>query len=258
MGWLRKGLLAVSIFGAILSAMGYGVVHFGRDSLEDGAREVVVARTEQKIRDLVAPRPVETGGRLAALRNKAVEAAAAAARHALGEDYPARLRQRLAELCVCRMSRAEVAETIAAYQRGKAEVRRAIDAALDRRFSEAKLAPGTFRDLIDGYYVNTVEGLVWDLRIFFGLNIALYLMVAAVSWLGGASRLILASAGVLLVSNLFAGYLHLFAQNWLATIVLNRWTGYGYLVLVAILFIYYSCMIGILLNRLRLARAVGA
>lgn len=252
---LRKGLLAVSTLGMVLSGIGYGVVHFGRDSLEDGVREVVVAKTEHKIHDLVTPRPAETEGRRAALRNRAAEMAAAAARHALGEGYPERLRKRLSNLCVCRMSDADVAEAQAAYANAKAEVRRAMEAALERRFDEAKLAPGTVSALIDGYYINTVEGLVRDLRIFFGLNIVLYLMVATVSRFGGTSPAVLASAGLLLVSNVAAGVLQLFEQNWLATIVLNAWTGYGYLVLVAILFVYYGYWLFIISHRLRVARA---
>lgn len=257
MNGLRKLLLAVSVFGAILSVSGYGIVHFGRYGLEDGAREVVVAWTEQEIREFLEPRPVEEGGRLAALRNRAVEAAAAAVRHAFGEDYPERLRQRLAELCICRMSPAEVEATLAAYERGRAEVKRAVIAALDGRLQEARLAPGTFGDLVDGYYVNTVEGLVRDLRIFFGLNIVIYMLVAVAGRLGGESRPILGIAGILLFSNLVAGAAHLFAQDWLATILLNNWLGYGYLILVAVLFVYLCFRIGLLLVQMRVERAVG-
>ncbi len=68
----------------------------------------------------------------------------------------------------------------------------------------------------------------------------------------------MASTGVLLLSNLVAGYLHLFDTNWLAKIVFNSWTGYGYLALVATLFLYYSYRIGRMLLRMRIARALQA
>ena len=251
MNMLRKMLLAVSLLGAVLSASGYGLVHFGRYGLEDDAREVVVAWTEREIREFLEPRPVEEEGRLAALRKRAVEAAAAAMRHALGEDYPDRVRQRLAELCVCRMSRGEVEEVLASYERGRGEVKRAFTAALDGKFSEAKLTPDTLRDLIDGYYVNTIEGLVRDLRIFFGMNIVIYLLVTVAARLGGESRAILGASGILLFSNLAAGSAHLFARNWLVAIVLNNWWGYGYLVSVAVLFTYLCFRIGLFLVQMR-------
>jgi hypothetical protein len=255
---LHKVIVALAIVGLTLSSVGYGAIHFGRGYLEEGARDVVASRTEQKVRELVTPRPAEGEGTFAAMRNKVVEKAVAGLRHAIGKDYPERLRRRIGELCVCQMSPAEIETILSEYEEAKSEVERVITAALAGDFDQARITPGTFRGLIDGYYVETVEGLVRDLRIFFGLNILLYLMAGTVAWFAHASRAVLTSVGLLVVSNIVAGYGYVFDSNWLATIVFHAWLGYGYLVIVAILFLAYGYNLWRIRSHMALVREVPA
>lgn len=237
MKWLRNGLLAVSLAGVLFSAGGLSLTFLSAAQIEESSRNLVIPRVEAKIRELMTPKPVEGDGKMAALRNRLVEKAKGIADEMLGSDYADRIREQVAELCVCRMTPVERDETLRRYDDAKGRVNDMFEAAVSGKFSELRMEKGTLKDLVGGYYVDTVEGLLRELRIFFGLNLVLFGLVGAVSFFAAPSPGLLVPAGLLFASTLWAGYLFIFNQNWLATVVFHTWSGYGYLILVVILFL---------------------
>lgn len=242
MDWLRKILLAMSVIGLLASGSGLILVVAGADELEETAKAEVVPRVEAKIRDLMTIEPSEGDGKLAAIRNKLAEKAREAADRMLGADFPERIRTQIEEYCVCRMTESELQETILRYDEARASLKMKFEAALGGKLSALKFEEGMLRALVGGYYVDTVHGLQRELKIFFGLNLVLFALVGAISFAGAPSRGLLLPAGALFVGTVWAGYLFIFNQNWLATIVFNNWTGYGHLVLVGIIFVYLLYM----------------
>lgn len=237
MKWLRNGLLAVSLAGVLFSAGGLSLTFLNAAQIEESSRNLVIPRVEAKIRELMTPKPVEGDGKMAALRNRLVEKAKGIADEMLGSDYADRIREQVAELCVCRMTPVERDETLRRYDDAKGRVNDMFEAAVSGKFSELRMEKGTLKDLVGGYYVDTVEGLLRELRIFFGLNLVLFGLVGAVSFFAAPSPGLLVPAGLLFASTVWAGYLFIFNQNWLATVVFHTWSGYGYLILVVILFL---------------------
>lgn len=238
MKWLRNGLLAVSLIGILISAGGLSLTFLGAAEIEESSRNLVIPRVEAKIRELVTPKPVEGDGKLAALRNRLVEKAKGVTDEMLGSDYADRIREQVAELCVCRMTPGERDETLRRYDDAKGRVNDMFEAALAGKFSELRMEKGTLKDLVGGYYVDTVDGLLRELRIFFGLNLVLFGLVGAISFFGAPSPGLLVPTGLLFASTVWAGYLFVFDKSWLATIVFHAWSGYGHLIMVGILFLY--------------------
>ena len=238
MEWLRKVLLAMSIAGFLVSGGGLALVVVGADELEETVKAEVVPRVEAKIRDIMTIEPAEGDGKLAAIRNKLAEKARQAVDRLLGADFPERIRTQIEEYCVCDMTEAEQRAVMRRYDEARASLKMKFEAALGGKLSELKFEEGTLSALVGGYYVSTVHGLRRELTIFFGLNLVLFVLVGAVSFFGAPSRGLVLPASALFGGTVWAAYLFVFDQNWLATIVFNNWTGYGHIGLVGIIFVY--------------------
>lgn len=237
MEWLRKVLIAMSAVGFLASAGGLVLVIAGADELEETAKSEIVPRVEAKIRGLMTIEPAKGDGKLAALRNKLVEKTREAADRMLGAEYPDRIRTQIGELCVCRMTEAEQRDRMRRYDEARASLKAKFEAALDGKLSELKPEEGTVSALVGGYYVDTVHGLLRELRIFFGVNLILFTLVGFLSFAGRPSLELMAPAGSFFILTVWADYLFVFDQNWLARVVFHNWFGYGYLALVGVLFV---------------------
>lgn len=236
MEWLRKGLIAMSAAGFLVSGGGLALVFFGADDLERTAKAEVVPRVEAKIRDIVTIKPAEGDGRMAAIRNKMAEKSREVADRMLGADFPERIRTGISQLCVCDMTETEKREILRQYNEALTALKEKFEAALGGKLGELKLEEGMLGALVSGYYVDTIQGLQRELTIFFGLNLLLFGLVGAVTFAGPPSGKMLLPAGALFAATLWAALMFVFDKHWLAKIVLHGWSGYGHLVLVAILF----------------------
>ena len=84
--------------------------------------------------------------------------------------------------------------------------------------------------LIRTKYMETARQVVREFRIFTGTNALVFaLLVAAVPLKPRAGLHLLPSAALLLTAALVTGYLYLFNQDWLHTLVFNDFVGWGYL-----------------------------
>ncbi|MDH5750682.1 MAG: hypothetical protein OEY85_15335 [Rhodospirillales bacterium] len=248
MKWLRKVLLVFSVIGVVASGTGLAIVTFGAEHVESASNEFIIAGIEKRVRKLLTLEPAEGEGRIADLRNKLSDKSELLADKILGGDFPVRLREQVGEACVCKLTHAERAEVIRGYGEAKAAVAKMIEALRAGKFSETHMEKGTMRRLLAGYHVSTVEGLTRELQIFLGTNLVLFAVIGLAAYFSAATAELLFPLGILLLGTLTSAGFYIFNQDWLATILLNDWTGYGYLAWVAVVSLFLA---DILLNRAR-------
>lgn len=122
------------------------------------------------------------------------------------------------------------------------------------RIASLESAEAQLIELIQGQYVEVVDKLMRDLRIFTGANAVAFLMLLIVSSLNARASAHLTLPGMLLlVSTLVSGYFYLFAQNWFFTIVYNDYVGYGY---IAYLSFIFAVLCDVVLNRARVTTEI--
>lgn len=94
-------------------------------------------------------------------------------------------------------------------------------------------------DFVKGKYMHVVKKLTTDIRIVTGSNVFLFLLLALLSFLKPNAITHLFLPGVLLfISTLVCTYFYVFEQNWFFTIIYNDYVGWGYIVYVALLFMF--------------------
>ena len=149
---------------------------------------------------------------------------------------------------------AQVEAQVARMQDPNCECRRI----LNERLASIELQMQRLPDFIQRRYAETVRGLLGELRLFSGINAASFVLVAIAGWLGlrgqlaaDTRRWLTVAAGLLLIATGLAGYLYLFNQNWLETLLFNRWVGWGYATGLGLLFIWLCDLV---LNRARMTR----
>lgn len=240
--------MTLSVAGVVASGAGLAVISLGAEHVEAVSSEFIISGIEKRIRKLVTLEPVEGDGRIAALRNKMSDKSELLADKILGGDFPARVRERVGESCVCKLTHAERAEVIRGYGEARAAVTKLIEALRAGRLSEARMEKGTMGRLLTGYHVSTVDGLKRELQIFLGSNLALFAAIGFAVFFSAALVELLLPSGVLLLGTLTTGGFYIFGQDWLATILLHNWTGYAYLAWVAVVSLLLA---DILLNKAR-------
>jgi len=247
MGWLRKGLSAISLFGMLSSGAGLAVTFTDERKFEDLTRQLVTWQVEREIRDLATLTPVEEGGALAALRDRMTDSIESGTR-VLASDLPERIAEIIAELCVCDLDYEDRAERERRFNEAKDSITAMIRGGLAGGIALTRVKIGTLDDLISGYYVETVDGLKRDLRIFFGSNLVLYAAVGLGVLFSGLGNALVIPAVLLLIGTAASSGLYLFGQNWLATILFQDWTGFAYLAWVALITLFLA---DVFLNKAR-------
>jgi len=86
-------------------------------------------------------------------------------------------------------------------------------------------------------YMEIVEKLTLDIRIFLGVNSIIFLLLLLASFLKPkATQHLFLPATLMLVSTIICSYFYIFEQNWFNTIIYNSYTGFGYLAYLTIVF----------------------
>ena len=103
-------------------------------------------------------------------------------------------------------------------------------------------------------YMEIVEKLTLDIRIFLGANSVIFLFLLLASFLKPKATDHLFLPGLLmLVSTILCSYFYLFEQNWFYTIVYNSYTVFGY---VAYLTIVFAILCDIVFNKARVTTEI--
>lgn len=103
-------------------------------------------------------------------------------------------------------------------------------------------------------YMEIVEKLTLDIRIFLGANSFIFLFLLLASYLKpkATEHLFLPSV-LMLVSTVICSYFYLFEQNWFYTIIYNSYTGFGY---VAYLTIVFAILYDIAFNKAKVTTEI--
>jgi hypothetical protein len=98
-----------------------------------------------------------------------------------------------------------------------------------------KSAAAGLEGFVVGKYKELLYGLIRELRIFTGLNAALYALTLGVLYLRRrAIEPVLVPAFVLIVATTISIVVYVTAQDWFWTVLTNSYLGYGYLVVVGV------------------------
>lgn len=127
-----------------------------------------------------------------------------------------------------------IAEQIAKLRNIDCECRRSWEkkARDSMKFELASLEAAKFKlvDFTQAKYMEIVEKLTLDIRIFVGANGAVFLFLVLASFLKPTAikHLFLPSV-LMLVSTVLCSYFYIFEQNWFYIIIYNNYTGFTYI-----------------------------
>ena len=250
----QLAVLVIALLGMTFSALGLSVTYLGVERLERPAVAFVQWQVEKQLREVFSPEtlPEGAGGVFAAARDM-VTSRIDIAEAALGSDLPDLIAERIARLCVCSLPPEERENLAERFEVAKANAKAFVEAAMRGSIERDRVGLSTLEDLIAGHYVATVDGLIRDLRIFFGSNLALFAIIGIAGVLSSVAPALVVPAGLLAASTVAAAAIYLFEQNWFYTIIFGSYVGWGYLIWVAIIALF---LIDITLNRARVTSAI--
>ena len=250
----QAAVLAVSLLGMVVSGLGLSVTYLGAERLEQPAKAFIQWQIEKELREAfsIEASAEEEGGVLASAR-RSLAARIDAAEVALGSGIAEVIAERITTICVCRLRQHDRDEITERFEAAKANTRIFVEAAMRGSIERDRIGLSTLKDLIAGHYVDTVDGLIRDLRIFFGANLALFAVVGISGVLSASAPPLLLPAGLLSVSTVGSAVLYLFAQNWFYTILFGSYIGWVYLVWVGLIMFF---LVDIIMNRARITFAI--
>jgi hypothetical protein len=105
-------------------------------------------------------------------------------------------------------------------------------------------------DIIKGKYFSIIYNLQQDLRIFFGINAFLFLILLIISLVKINYQPLLIIPATLLYSSItLAAVFYLFGQNWFYTLIYNDYIGFSYLIYISGIFLL---LVDIVLNKAKI------
>ena len=137
----------------------------------------------------------------------------------------------------------KIASVLAEMRNLSCECRKKIEGVLRKgfegQFTFAKATQEHLTELIREKYMETAAKLDREFRIFTGTNAIVFALLAAAAFIKrGAGSFLLPPALILLVATSLTGYLYVFNQDWLHTIIFNSYVGMSYVGYVAGIFLF--------------------
>jgi len=109
-------------------------------------------------------------------------------------------------------------------------------------------------DFSNGKYMEIVENLTLDVRIFLGANSLVFIFLLLASLMKPlAMKHLFLPGSLMLLSTAACSYFYIFEQNWLYTIIYNDYTGFGY---VGYLVFVFAILCDIVFNKARVTTEV--
>ena len=147
-------------------------------------------------------------------------------RSQLKADYPAMMSEQLARVrdldCECR-------------KMWEQKFRNSIELKL----TSLNTAKSKLIDFTQSKYMEIVQKLTLDVRIFLGVNATAFMFLLLLSFVKPAAIKHLFLPGTLMfISAVLCSYFYIFEQNWFYTIIYNDYTGYGYIAYLLIVFVF--------------------
>lgn len=221
---MKLSLRFVGLFGFLIFASAFTATFVSPAYLETAGKEFIRAQVEREVREKIDNIKTEPLEKLAGLLAKRYEVDISDVKQKLKDGLPEKTAAIIAEMqdlsCECRL-----------------KLENQIRHSFDLRITSLELAREQLTKLIRGKYMDVVEKLLQDLRIFTGINAAVFLLLLIVSlFRAPAIAQLLLPAILLVIATLVSGYFYLFQQNWFFTIIYNDYVGFGYLTYVSVVF----------------------
>ena len=234
------GLVGVLIFGTSFYFT-YGVPGGVEEVAKDFIKERIEQETKKKIDSISITTPESALGRLAQSMIKANEQELAELKTRLQQEAHEKTAAVIAEMrdlsCECRIMYAQM-----------------LKENMELRISGLESMNEKITGFMKGKYMEVVNKLTQDLRIFTGSNLAMFFLLLLASFLKPKAVIQLFIPGLLLAtSTITCSYFYLFEQNWLFTLIYSDFLGYWYLSYVGGLFLW---LYDIMLNRARVTTKV--
>ncbi len=106
-----------------------------------------------------------------------------------------------------------------------------------KRIANIEVAQYNLGDVIKGKYMEIVENLRFDLRIFLGTNAMMFLILVLAAYMKPKAVTQLFLPGMLLLTaTIISSSIYLFGQDWFYTILYNDYMGFGYIAYLSIIF----------------------
>lgn len=125
---------------------------------------------------------------------------------------------------------------------------------LETQMLSLETAKARLIDFSHAKYMDIVQKLTLDVRIFFGANAVVFLLLLLVSFTKPVAMRHLFLPGTLLfISSLVCSFFYIFEQNWFYTIIYNDYTGFAY---IGYLLVVFSFLCDIVMNRARVTTEI--
>jgi hypothetical protein len=231
----RTSTVVLSLVGTLLFSVAFAITLVGRPWIESAANAYLrkeVERVARRELGAVAERAGSTEAEAKllsrALGARADEFVERVKKERLEERLTEIVRTALDRLCDIDCEEEERAENAAdagTFSRG----------ILGGTVQMMKSAAAGLEGFVVGKYKELLYGLIRELRIFTGLNAALYALTLGVLYLRRrAIEPVLVPAFVLIVATTISIVVYVTAQDWFWTVLTNSYLGYGYLVVVGV------------------------
>lgn len=220
--WLSiiSGMIGTILFAAVLIA-----IQTQRALVEERLQRVVIVEVENQVR--LALEPDETGGSAKQMLGKLAakyDAEAAIIQKNLADNVPAIVAGLLGGRCKADCeTRAKLSSTIASVMTNQA--------------AKLKVGEETLGEFVVDRYDRTTQNLIADVSIFSFTNLVAFAsLLLLATFKGRAARHLAPLLVMLIISVGLASYMYLFGQDWLATILFNDFTGWGYAVWIGMIY----------------------
>jgi uncharacterized protein YjhX (UPF0386 family) len=224
---MKNILLAGSIFGVLLFGLVFVITFLSPRLIDTAARPFVISQIEKEIaeREVASINMKSLGEKLSWLKDKYGDEIASAKVHLAGG-----LRIKITEIInrICKID--------CLKQKGIV-ITDTTDEHLHQRIAELSDVSEKLTELIKGKYYRIISELLSDLRIFAGVNLALFLIIAFIVYSrAGATTAVVLPAGLLFIATVASITIYIFGQNWFYTLVFSNYMGWGYLTYVGVIF----------------------
>jgi hypothetical protein len=202
------------------------------------------SETAKKIDSIKLPEPIKfeniLGNKARELRTQ-TEVQLKGIKEQLKADAPALLAAQIAKLqnldCECR-------------QKWESFLRHSMQG----RLASLETAKSKLIGFSHAKYMEIVEKLTLDVRIFLGTNSLIFIFMLLASFLKPlAIKHLFLPGGLMLSSTIICSYFYIFEQNWFYTIIYNDYTGFGY---IAYLIFVFAILCDVVFNKARVTTEI--
>ena len=221
---MKKFLISISIIGVILFGAVFGLTYMDPEKVEQSAKGWVAQEIERKIKDdfpQLFPSGEKKKGaevlqRFQGHLGKRIEKY----RETLFSDLPDRIAESIARYCTCRMKGKDRDEIQRKYEETKSSIKSYVVNALKSGIKRNRVLIDRVDDLIQGHYLNTIERLMLDLRIFSATNAILFSLILLIMAIKkNQEKSLMIAGGILSTVTLVSTAIYIFGQNWFYTLM---------------------------------------